>query len=184
MREGADWVINGVKHAVANAPIAKLFAVEVAIEADGAETLLVPGDSPGLRVREPEQSRRWYLGACGEVTFEDCRVPADNRLPGAGRLTGGTQGHAIPQLAALNLGIGRAAYEAALDYAQLRVQGGRRIIEHQAIGTKLAEIAIKLEVARNAVWKAAWAADHPEARADRSVADLPLRSSPRCSLPR
>ena len=76
----------------------------------------------------------------------------------------------------MNLGIGRAAYEAALDYADLRVQGGRRIIEHQAIGTKLAEIAIKLEVARNAIWKAAFACDHPDAYADRSLADLPLQT--------
>ena len=49
-----------------------------------------------------------------------------------------------------------------------------RIIEHQAIGTKLADIAIRLEVARNAIWKAAWAQDHPDALADRSLADLPL----------
>src|SRR5262249_46312472 len=68
----------------------------------------------------------------------------------------------------------RAAYEAALDHAQLRTQGGRRIIEHQAIGSKLAEIAIRLEVARAAVWQAAWASDHPEAFADRSLPDLPL----------
>ena len=75
---------------------------------------------------------------------------------------------------ALNLGIGRAAYEAALDYVPLRVQGGRRIVEHQAIGAKLAEIAVSLEVARAAVWRAAFAADHPEAIADRSLPDLPL----------
>ena len=68
------------------------------------------------------------------------------------------------------------AYEAALDYAQLRVQGGRRIIEHQAIGAKLAEVAIRLEVARAAIWQAAWACDHPDAVADRSLPDLPLAS--------
>ena len=54
------------------------------------------------------------------------------------------------------------------------MQGGRRIIEHQAIGVKLAEIAIRLEVARTAIWQAAWASDHPEAIADRSLADLPF----------
>jgi alkylation response protein AidB-like acyl-CoA dehydrogenase len=85
-------------------------------------------------------------------------------------------GRGIPLMQALNLGIGRAAYEAALDYARLRVQGGRAIVEHQAIGTKLAEIAIKLEVARAATWQAAWASDHPNACADRSLADLPLQS--------
>ena len=76
----------------------------------------------------------------------------------------------------ISLGIGRAAYEAALNYAHLRVQGGRPIIEHQAIATKLAEIAIRLDVARAAVWQAAWASDHPEAFADRSLPDLPLQT--------
>ena len=56
------------------------------------------------------------------------------------------------------------------------MQGGRRIIEHQAIGAKLAEVAIRLEVARAAIWQAAWASDHPDAFADRSLADLPLTS--------
>ena len=55
-------------------------------------------------------------------------------------------------------------------------RAGGRIVEHQAIGTKLAEIAIKLEVARAAVWQAAWASDHAGAYADRSVADLPLQA--------
>jgi len=77
---------------------------------------------------------------------------------------------------ALALGIGRAAYDAAVEYARLRVQGGRLLIEHQAIGMKLAEIAIKLEVARAAIWQAAWAFDHPAAVADRSLPDLPLQS--------
>src|SRR5262249_34047795 len=79
-----------------------------------------------------------------------------------------------PWRAALNLGIGRAAYDAAVDYAKLRIQGGRRIIEHQAIATILAETAIKLDVARTMIWRGAWAADHPDAQADRSLPDLPL----------
>jgi alkylation response protein AidB-like acyl-CoA dehydrogenase len=54
------------------------------------------------------------------------------------------------------------------------VQGGRRIVEHQAIGTKLAESAMRLDIARNAIWRAAWASDHPDAFADRSLPDLPL----------
>ena len=86
---------------------------------------------------------------------------------------------ATTQLAAINLGVGRTAYEAAVEYAKIRVQGGRPIIQHQAIGTILADIATKLELARNLVWKAAWTADHPEAVANRSVADLPLHTMAR-----
>src|SRR5712691_9543686 len=171
-RNKGDWVINGVKACVANAPIAKLFAVTVTTEApDGV--ILVPYDAPGLTVRTPDEAARGFHGACGEVSFEDCRVPAQNLLATDGRRRA-DGGRGIPLFPAINLGIGRAAYEAALDYAQMRVQGGRRIVEHQAIGVKLAEIAIRLTVARNAVWQAAWASDHPEACADRSIADLPL----------
>ncbi len=102
-------------------------------------------------------------------------MPAENLLGSEGQSALSAQiGLRDAQDLALNLGIGRAAYEAALDYAQLRVQGGRRIIEHQAIGAKLAEVAARLEVARTAIWQAAWACDHPAAFADRSLPDLPL----------
>jgi alkylation response protein AidB-like acyl-CoA dehydrogenase len=63
-----------------------------------------------------------------------------------------------------------------VDYAKIRRQGGRNIIEHQAIGGKLADCAMKLELARTMIWKAAWTADHPEAIADRSLPSLPLHA--------
>jgi alkylation response protein AidB-like acyl-CoA dehydrogenase len=187
-QSNGDWVIDGVISFVPNAPIAKLFAVQVRTKSDALNTLLVSSDTPGLTVHEPGKVTgrsgsgdapviRWHHGAGAEVVFKNCRVPAHNLL--------GTEGHcplasgaywkrSAAQSAAVNLGIGKAAYEAAIDYAKLRRQGGRNIIEHQAIGTLLAEIAIKLEVARNMIWKAAWALDHPDAIADRAVSDLPL----------
>jgi alkylation response protein AidB-like acyl-CoA dehydrogenase len=171
VRSGNVWIVNGVKDRVANAPLAKLFAVQVSLGKDAAGTLLVPCDTPGLSVKEVGPGERWCHGASGTVTLSDCRVPAENPLTAEFATDAG---RASPHDHALNLGIGRAAYEAALDYAQLRVQGGRRIIEHQAIGTKLAEVAIRLEVSRAAIWQAAWACDHPDAFADRSLPDLPL----------
>jgi butyryl-CoA dehydrogenase len=168
-RSGSDFIINGAKDCVANAPIARLIAVEAQTD-KGAALFLVPRDTPGLAV-SPQPEPRWYHGSCGQLALKDCKVPAENLLSLGG---GSDNGRGIPLAQALNLGIGRAAYEAALEYAQLRVQGGRPIAEHQAIGTKLAEIAIRLDVARTAVWRAAWAADHPTAFADRSLPDLPL----------
>ncbi|MGH6789654.1 MAG: acyl-CoA dehydrogenase family protein [Pseudolabrys sp.] len=171
-----DWIVNGTKVRVANAPIARLIAVEAAIAGRaGTAILLVPADAPGVSVRVPEKT--WHHGPCGEVTFKDCRLPPDHLLGGnTAALVADTHGRGIPLAQALNLGIARAAHEAAIDYGKLRVQGGRPIIEHQAIGTKLAECAIKLEVARAAVWQAAWASDHPEGYADRSLPDLPLQT--------
>jgi alkylation response protein AidB-like acyl-CoA dehydrogenase len=173
-----EWVINGAKDYVANAPIAALFAVLVKSPGQASpKVLLVPSDAPGLSVREHEKP--WQHGCSGEVTFKDCRVPAGNLLGDeAAALLAGVDapGESAPLFQALALGVGRAAYDAAVDYARLRVQGGRPLIEHQAIGIKLAEVAIKLEVARASVWQAAWASDHPAAIADRSLSDLPLQS--------
>ena len=174
-----DWVINGVKDCVANAPIAGLFAVTAAIPGrTGTGVLLVQAGTAGLTVQTHDNA--WQHGVCGTVTFKDCRVPAGNLLDddAVALLTGSdAPGHGAPLYQALNIGIGRASYEAALDYAHLRVQGGRPLIEHQAIATKLANAAISLEVARAAVWQAAWVSDHPEAVADRSLSDLPLQTA-------
>jgi len=173
-----EWIINGAKDYVPNAPIAALFAVLVKIPGySGARVLLVPSDTSGLKVREHEKP--WLHGCSGDMSFKDCRVPADNLLgDDAAALLAGfdASSESMPSFQALNLGIGRSAYEAALNYAHLRVQGGRSLIEHQAIGAKLAEIAIRLEVARSAIWQAAWALDHPAAIADRSLPDLPLQT--------
>ncbi|MBI3702303.1 MAG: acyl-CoA dehydrogenase family protein [Rhizobiales bacterium] len=178
VKAGNEWVINGAKDYVANAPIAKLFAVLVEIAGQlKPKILLVPADAPGISVRAHDKA--WPHGCGGDVAFKDCRVPADNLLgDDAAALLASIDapGEGIPLFQALNLGIGRAAYDAALDYAHLRVQGGRPLIEHQAIGSKLAEMAIRLEVARATVWQAAWASDHPEAIADRSLPDLPLQT--------
>lgn len=168
VRDGGDFIVNGTKESVPNAPLARLIAVEARGER-GTGLVLVPRDAPGLEIVEQPEPR-WYHGARGTVVLKNCRVPGDHWLPVAAP----EPGRECPWPSALNVGIGRAAYEAALDYSQLRVQGGRRIAEHQAIGTKLADIAIRLEVARAAVWRAAWASDHPEAVADRSLPDLPI----------
>ena len=187
VKQGNDWVINGTMPFVANALVAKLFAVQ-AKTGKGFTTLLVPRDAPGLTVREPlkavGESIRWHHGAGAGVTFKDCKVPADHVLGKEGQspfAQGAVAARSVPLIAAINLGLGRAAYDAAVDYSKIRRQGGRNIIEHQAIGTKLADCTIKLELARNAIWKAAWLLDHPEAVADRSASGLPFHVIARVS---
>ncbi|MCC7485841.1 MAG: acyl-CoA dehydrogenase family protein [Burkholderiales bacterium] len=192
LRKGGDWIVNGSVAMVANAPVAKLFAVQVRTDpkktgSNGLTTLLVPRDAPGFTVHERigpfgttaggEAVTRWHHGTAAPISFKDCRIPADAVLgrEGGGALAAGADGaRAETVMAAVNLGIGRAAYEAAVDYGKIRRQGARNIIEHQAIGTKLADCAIRLELARNMIWKAAWSLDHPEAVSGRSVPDLPL----------
>ena len=196
VKQGAgDWVMNGVVPLVPNAPVARLFAVQVRTDPkktgmNGLSTLLVPRETPGLTVREQAgpfagngsgaaPTTRWYHGTGSEIVLKDCRVPAGHLLGREGQspFAGGAESaRGVPVMAAINLGVGRAAYEAAVDYAKIRRQGGRNIIEHQAIGTKLADCAIKLELARTMIWKAAWALDHPDAVTGRSVSELPLHT--------
>ncbi len=184
-----DWVLNGHYPFVPNAAVASLIAVRAAPVTSEPRIFLVPRHTPGLTVREPdpfgagaegEPVRSWYHGRGGALLLHNCLVPADNVLGAHAAVPAlpatGLPGRGVPYVEAMNLGVGRAAFEAALDYAKLRVQGGRPIIEHQAIGAMLAEIAIKLEAARATIWQAAWASDHPEAVAGRGIADVPLQT--------
>jgi len=185
-QSNGDWVIDGTFAFVPNAPIAQLFVVQ-ARTGSGNTAFLIPKGTVGLTVGEPGKAfdaadgrslARWYHGTGSEVRFDACRVAADSVLgkEGASAFDASHDARAQVLIAAVNLGVGRAAYDAAVDYTRIRVQGGRPIIQHQSIGAILADCAIKLELARTIIWKAAWAADNPEAVTDRSVSELPLHT--------
>lgn len=193
VKKGDDWVIDGTLAFVPNAPVAKLFVLQARTDPkktgrNGLTTLLVPSGTAGLTVVNPagpadgagaQQTTRWYHGTGAEVRFADCRVPAQNVVGKEGQSPLASELYDMRtsvQIAAINLGLGRTAYDAAVDYAKIRIQGGRPIIQHQAIGTILADIAIKVELARNMIWKAAWAADHRNDVTDPGALDLPLHT--------
>ena len=194
VKQGGEWIVNGTLPFVVNAPIAKLFIVQARTDPkktgrNGVTTLVVPSGTAGLTVVDAssgptdaagaQQMTRWYHGSGAEVRFENCRVPAESVVGKEGQSPLAKEIHdmrATVQIAAINLGLGRCAYDAAVDYAKIRIQGGRPIIEHQAIGTILADSAIRLELARNMIWKAAWAADHGDSATDRSALELPLHT--------
>jgi len=192
-QSNGDLILNGTVAFVPNASIAKLFVVQARTDSrktgrNGITTLLVQSGSAGLRVVDPssasdgagaQQMTRWHHGSGAAVHFENCRVPASNVAGKEGQsplAAEALQIRAGLQIAAVNLGLGRCAYEAAVDYARIRIQGGRPIIEHQAIGTILADSAIKLELARNMLWKAAWAADNGATATDPRALELPLHT--------
>jgi alkylation response protein AidB-like acyl-CoA dehydrogenase len=108
------------------------------------------------------------LNQNAEIAFENLRIPRDNLV---GKVNEGqafrfrfNRGSKCRE-AARSLGIARAAYEAASDYAHRRIQGGKPIIEHQAVSTTLADLATDIELARTLIWRAAWMADNDPARA-------------------
>jgi alkylation response protein AidB-like acyl-CoA dehydrogenase len=132
----------------------------------GVRAFLVEGDSKGL-VRHPMSKIGRRIGDNAEIFFDDVVVPPGRILapPPPGRTDMGTH----VTIAALTLGLGRAALEETLKYCQERRSGGKPIVQHQAVGLYLAEMAMNLEAARRLIWTAAWAKDHPEAFADGSA---------------
>lgn len=180
VKSGSTYTISGACRGVANAPVAGLIIVSAATDpkakgTGGLIALAVPAGTPGLKIETVASGK--FLGLCGNITFETCKVPADHLLGGADGAAAAKALawiDAVPASAAVALGVGRAAYEAAIDYAKLRVQGGRPIIEHQAIAEKIASSAVRLETARSMIWQAAWAADNPDAVGDGSLSRLPL----------
>lgn len=171
------WVINGAKNFQTNATIAKLLVVMAQTE-KGPSAFLVPASTPGISRRPVDKVGR-RLGDNAELFFNDVRVPPDHILGEPGKPAGGLGmgigiGVGTPRFSVMALGIARAAYEAAVEFAKRRIQGGKPIIQHQLVGLALADMAVNLEVARTMNWKAAWACDHPEALGKEGVPDLPL----------
>jgi alkylation response protein AidB-like acyl-CoA dehydrogenase len=160
-----SWVITGAKNFQTVGYLAKLLVV-IAQTDDGPRAFLVEGDSPGL-VRRPMSKIGRRVGDNAEIFFDDVKVPKGRILgpPPPGRTDMGT----LVTIAALTLGLGRAALEETIKYTQERVSGGKPIAQHQAVGLELAEMATNLEAARRLIWTAAWAKDHPEAFADGSA---------------
>lgn len=161
VKDGDEWVINGAKLMPSLGSTASLAVVLAQTEPDkpihlGATYFLVPMDTPGVRVSRTWDKISQRLVDNATIVFEDCRVPAANLMMGRGEQSGNPfmAGGNITA-GATTLGSARGAYERAVAYARERVQGGRPIIEHQAVGMMLAEMRTRLEAARALVVHAA-----------------------------
>lgn len=168
--DGDEWVVNGHKLMPSCASTAKLVVVMAQTEPDaaihdGCTYFLVPAGTPGLRVSTVWEKISQRLVDNAGLVFEDLRVPAARLLGrrGAARTHPTTSGGNI-EAGATTLGSARGAYEAALGWARQRVQGGRPLLEQQAVGMMLAEMAVELEAARSLVWRAAAAFDAGDRR--------------------
>jgi alkylation response protein AidB-like acyl-CoA dehydrogenase len=167
-REGDEWVINGRKHFIANGEIAKLVFLTTRTDSariimEGSTLFAVPAGAPGFTTGRVHDKMGQRLANNAELIFEDCRVPDANRI---GEVNGGLRSLGrvsfanVLKTAGTALGVARAAYDAALRYARERVQGSRPIIEHQAVGSMLADMLMKIEASRSLIWRLGWAVDH------------------------
>ncbi|MCC3356694.1 acyl-CoA dehydrogenase family protein [Bacillus sp. REN16] len=161
-----EFIINGNKCFITNASFAKHLALTAITGRNAGKkeisAIIVPTDAEGFKVIDNYEKMGLNASNTTELVLEDVRVPEENLLGKLGEgfrqflitLDGGRIG-----IGAMAVGIAQAAYEKALSYAKERKQFGRSISSFQAIQFKLADMAMKIELARNMVYKAAWLKD-------------------------
>ncbi|MEU3877495.1 MULTISPECIES: acyl-CoA dehydrogenase family protein [Streptomyces] len=179
-----EWILNGTKTWATNGGIADVHVVVAVVDpglgARGHASFVVPPGTPGLAQGQKFKKHGIRASHTAEVVLQDVRVPGHCLLGGKDRLderlararertrTGGAERAANaamatfeasrPAVGAQAVGIARAAYEVALDYARTRVQFGRPIIDNQGVAFQLADMRTRIDAARLLVWRASWMA--------------------------
>lgn len=162
VRDGDDWVIDGVKQFITSgrtADVAIVFAVtDRAAGKRGISAFVVPTDTPGYRVARLEAKAGQHASDTAQIAFEGCRVPDAHRIGDEGQgyriALSGLEGGRIA-IASQSVGMARAAFEAALRYSHEREAFGVPIFEHQAVSFRLADMATRIESARQLTLHAA-----------------------------
>ncbi len=161
-RDGADYVLNGTKQFITNGGEAEIYTVVVMTDAAkgsrGASALVVEKGTPGFTFGKKEKKMGIRSSSTRELVFRDCRVPAENLISREGMgfiVAMRTLDRSRPGVGAQALGIAQGALEAAVEYAQQRVQFGHPISAIQAVQHMLANMATDLEAARALVYATA-----------------------------
>lgn len=167
--DGDEWVINGSKIFITNASVDISVGCTVQVvsgEENGKKiftTIIVEKDTPGFRRIPMHGKMMWRASDTAELFFDDVRVPKENLLGKVGEgshimlhtLDGGRL-----SIAAMGLGCAQGAFELALNYANERKQFGKPISKFQINAFKLADMATKIELGRNLLYKACWLKDN------------------------
>jgi alkylation response protein AidB-like acyl-CoA dehydrogenase len=168
-RNGDAYVLNGSKHFITNAGVARLHVV-FARAPEGIAAFLVESGTPGLRLGRIHDKMGLRGSVTGELIFEGAEVPAGNRLGAEGeglRIALATLDRTRTNVAAQALGIAQGALDLALGHARSRRQFGRPIAEFQGIQFMLADMAIQVEAARRLLYAACERVDEEAARGAR-----------------
>ena len=155
-KEGSEYILNGTKTFISNAPIADI-ALIYAQGPEGLCTFIVEKDFPGYSAGKKLSKMGLRSSPTGEIIMEDCHVPEEN-------LVGGIEGQGLKQMfggldverfmwSCLAIGIAQAAFDAALKYTKEREQFGQPIFNFQMIQDKLATMLVELEAARLLTYK-------------------------------
>ena len=174
-KDGAHWVINGRKCYITNGARASWNVVFATIDPTlgraGHRAFVVEKGTPGFSVGRLEDKMGLRASETAELVFEECRVPEENLLGGEDRYASGgakdagfmtamkTFDNTRPLVAAMAIGIGRAAYEYARDFVKTNYVLARPTARYAAIAERLARVGRQLEAARLVTWRAGWMAD-------------------------
>jgi alkylation response protein AidB-like acyl-CoA dehydrogenase len=188
VREGDSYLVKGQKRFITLGGIADLYALFATVAPgqghSGITAFVVEADSPGLSAGKKERKMGMRAAHTGDVLLENVRVPLENRLGEEGEgfsIAMKSFEHTRPIVASCAVGVARAAYEYAMDYAQQRVQFGKPIIAKQAVRFLLADMATEIEAARLLTWRAAWLTDQgrpcnvPASMAKAYAGDMAMR---------
>jgi alkylation response protein AidB-like acyl-CoA dehydrogenase len=193
-----EWVLNGTKTWATNGGIAQVHVVVAVVDPElgtrGQASFVIPPGTRGLTQGQKFKKHGIRASHTAEVVLQDVRVPGscllggkeklDERLARARERMGTGQGDknaamatfeaSRPAVGAQAVGIARAAYESALEYAKTRVQFGRPIIDNQGVAFQLADMRTGIDAARLLVWRASWmaAAGKPFTAAEGSMSKL------------
>jgi alkylation response protein AidB-like acyl-CoA dehydrogenase len=175
-RDGEDYVLNGSKAFISGAGVSDVYVVMARTGADGPKgvsTFVVEKGTPGLSFGANERKMGWNSQPTAMVLFDDCRIPAENRVGQEGYgfrfAMMGLDGGRL-NIASCSLGGAGLALDTARDYALQRKQFGKRLADFQALQFKLADMATELEAARLMVRAAADALDKRDPAATRLCA--------------
>ncbi|MBI3000438.1 MAG: acyl-CoA dehydrogenase family protein [Deltaproteobacteria bacterium] len=163
-REGNYYVLNGRKHFISNSPVAKLLLVTARTDMTkggdaGCSNFLVPTDTPGFKVASVHDKVGFRIYLQGELDFDNVKVPVENLFGGQEGRSGAEGVASKVELAGHAMTLSRAALDAAIKYANERIQGGRPIIQHQAVAMMIAEMYQTLQAGRTMLWRLAWMGD-------------------------
>ena len=169
VRHGDDYVLNGSKMFITNAGRAAWFTAFASTDKSaghrGLTAFVVPGDAEGVMIEKHLDKMGQRATDTSAIALQDVKVPADNRLGEEGegfKIAMQTLDHTRPGTAAGAVGVARAAFEHAVEYARERVQFGQPIAMNQGVNFLIADMAAEIEAARLLVWQAAWLLDQGE----------------------
>jgi alkylation response protein AidB-like acyl-CoA dehydrogenase len=166
VKNGNEWIVDGAKMWCTNASIAEYIITLVRTDPRGGSKslsmILVPTDTPGVRIGPAEKKMGLRGSPTHAVTYENVRVPLGNLIGPEGKglqQTLATLDAGRITIGAISVGLAQAALEAATNYARERRAFGQAIADFQAIQWKLANMATEIEIARTMLYKAAWVKD-------------------------